>query len=310
VRRHAVLNRILVIRGGAIGDFVLTLPAIKLLRDRFPNARLEILGYPHIVALAEKRYYADAIRSIEYGPLASFFAKHGELSSELSDYFGSFDLIVSYLFDPDAIFETNLKRCGIKSFIAGPSKLGDHEHAARQLARPLEKLGLHLEDPAARIYPTETDREFARDFLGDVINPIIALHPGSGSETKNWPIEKWQELGEYLFATNRKVVVVSGEADEERVGLLEATWKKKPIQFARNLPLPRLAALFESAIFIGHDTGVSHIAAAVGARCILLFGPTDPAIWSPANENVIVIRAPEKNLRLLAVDSVIAAMER
>jgi heptosyltransferase III len=309
VRGHAVLNRILVIRGGAIGDFVLTLPAIKLLRDRFPNARLEILGNSRIVALAEKRYHADAIRSIECGPLASFFVKHGELPSELCDYFGSFDLIVSYLFDPDGIFEANLTRCGIKSFVAGPAKLNDQEHAARQLARPLEKLGLRLEDSAARIYPTEPDREFARDFLGDVIDPIIALHPGSGSETKNWPIEKWRELGEHLFATGRKVVVVSGEADEERVRLLEAVWKEKPIQSAKNLPLPQLAALFESAIFIGHDSGISHIAAAVGARCILLFGPTDPAIWAPANENVTVIQGPEKNLRLLAVDSVIAAME-
>ncbi len=303
------MNRILVIRGGAIGDFVLTLPAIKLLRDRFPNARLEILGYPHIVALAEKRYYADAIRSIEYGPLASFFAKHGELPFELSDYFGSFDLIVSYLFDPDGIFAANLTRCGIKSFVAGPAKLSEHEHAARQLARPLEKLGLHLEDPAARIYPTETDREFARDFLGDIIDPIIALHPGSGSETKNWPIEKWRELGEHLFATNRKVVVVSGAADEERVRLLEAAWKEKPIQCAKNLPLPQLAALFEGASFIGHDSGISHIAAAVGARCILLFGPTDSAVWAPPNKNVTVIQASDKNLRLLAIDSVITAME-
>ena len=68
------MNRILVIRGGAIGDFVLTLPAIKLLRDRFPKAHIEILGYKHIAALAEKRFYAQAVRSIEYGPLSSLFA--------------------------------------------------------------------------------------------------------------------------------------------------------------------------------------------------------------------------------------------
>lgn len=310
MRSDAVLNRILVIRGGAIGDFVLTLPAIKLLRDRFPRARIEILGYQHIIALAEKRYYADAIRSIEYGPLATFFAKDSALPAELVDYFGSFDLILSYLFDPDGIFEANVKRCGITTFVAGPSKLSDHEHAARQLARPLEELGLHLEDPAARIYPAETDREFARSFLADSIDPIIALHPGSGSETKNWPIEKWQELGEHLFATNRKVVVVSGEADEERVRLLEAGWKEKPFRFARNLTLPRLAALFENAVFIGHDSGVSHIAAGVGARCILLFGPTDPRVWAPANERVTVVRAPAGDLGLLAVNSVIAAMDR
>jgi heptosyltransferase-2 len=68
--------------------------------------------------------------------------------------------------------------------------------------------------------------------------------------------------------------------------------------------------LFEGATFIGHDSGISHIAAAVGARCILLFGPTDPRVWAPANENVSVIRAPNGNLNLLAVDEVIAAMTR
>jgi len=304
------LKRILVIRGGAIGDFVLTLPAIKLLRDNFPRARLEILGYPHIIALAESPHYADAIRSIESGTLASFFAKDAELPPTLVDYFGGFDFVLSYLFDPDGIFETNLKRCGIGNFVAGPAKLSGHEHAAHQLARPLEQLGLHLEDPAARTYPAERDHEFAREFLGGTRNGIIAIHPGSGSETKNWPIEHWQALGEHLIAADRKVVVASGEADEVRVRLLEVAWKEKPFQSAKNLTLPRLAAVLEDSTFIGHDSGISHIASAVGARCVLLFGPTDPAVWAPTNDNVTVIRAPDGRLALLTVDDVIAAIPR
>jgi heptosyltransferase-3 len=302
------MNRVLVIRGGAIGDFVLTLPAIKLLRDDFPQAHIEILGYKHIIVLAERRFYADAIHSIEDGPLATFFARDAVLPAELIEYFGSFDLIVSYLFDPDGIFQNNLKRCGSKMFIAGPPKLSGHEHAAIQLARPLEQIGLHLKNPAARIYPTEADREFAQDVLGNSSKPVSALHPGSGSETKNWPIEKWKRLGEHLLSTDRTVLVVAGEADEERLRLLETAWKDKPVRFVKNLALPRLAALFETSVFIGHDSGVSHIAAAVGARSILLFGPTDPAIWAPANENVTVLRSPEGDLRLLAVDTVIEAI--
>jgi heptosyltransferase-2 len=304
------MKRILVIRGGAIGDFVLTLPAIKLLRDNFPQARLEVLGSSHILALAEKRYYADAICSIESAILARFFVRDSDLPSEMVDHFGSFDLIVSYLFDPDGLFENNVKRCGSMNFVAGPAKLGNQEHAACQMARPLQKLGLHLQDPGARIYPTGADREFARRYLGDIINPVVALHPGSGSETKNWPIEKWEKLGEHLVATNCKVIVVSGEAEKGRSARLKAAWKEKPIQFAENLPLPQLAALFEGATFIGHDSGISHIAAAVGARCILLFGPTDPRVWAPANENVSVIRAPNGNLDLLAVNNVISAITR
>jgi heptosyltransferase-3 len=304
------MKRILVIRGGAIGDFVLTLPAIKLLRDAFPRAHIEILGYRHIIALAERRFYADATRSIESGPLAAFFARDAALPVELTEYFGSFDLIVSYLFDPDGIFHSNLKCCGLKTFIAGPPKLGGHEHAALQLARPLEQIGLHLKHPAARIYPIEADREFARNFIGDFKKPFIALHPGSGSKTKSWPIEKWKKLGEHLFSNARTVLVVAGEADEERLRVLETAWKDKPLRFAKNLPLPHLAALFESSVFIGHDSGISHIAAAAGARCILLFGPTDPAVWAPENEGVTVLRAPGGNLDLLAVDDVIAALER
>jgi heptosyltransferase-3 len=302
------LNRILVIRGGAIGDFVLTLPALKLLRDRFPNAQLEILGYKHIAALAEKRFYANAVRSIESGQLASFFARDSELPADLVDYFASFDLIVSYRFDPDGIFEANLKRCRIGTFIAGPAKLDNREHAALQLARPLELLGLYLEDPAARIFPSESDRASARNILGHQSCRFIAIHPGSGSETKNWPLAAWQELGEDLLAQDHELIVISGEADEERTRRLEFAWKGKAVRFARNLPLPHLAALLENMIFLGHDSGISHIAAAVGARCILLFGPTDPAIWAPANKNVTVLRAPEGKMRLLDVEAVIAAI--
>jgi heptosyltransferase-2 len=303
------MNRILIIRGGAIGDFILTLPAIKLLRDRFPRAHIEILGHTNITVLAEKRFYADATRSIEYGPLASFFLKGSALPEDLVDYFHGFDLIVSYLFDPGGIFGTNLKRCRIRSFIAGPSKLRGGEHAALQLTRPLERMDLHWEDQAATIYPVEEDREFARNFLCGVTKPVVALHPGSGSETKNWPIENWQEFGEHLFSAGHTVLVVAGEADEDRVRLLESAWKEKPARFVKHLALPRLAGLFENALFLGHDSGISHIAAAVGARCILLFGPTNPAIWAPMNEGVTVLQAPEGNLRLLTVDHVIAALQ-
>src|SRR4030081_64896 len=105
-----MFRRILIIRGGAIGDFILTLPALKALRDACPDAQVEVLGYKHIAVLAENRFYAQAVRSIEYGPLSSFFAKDQKLPSELVSHFASFDLILSYLYDPDQIFENNLRR--------------------------------------------------------------------------------------------------------------------------------------------------------------------------------------------------------
>src|SRR5438067_10829279 len=184
------MNRILVIRGGAIGASILHLPALKALREARPQAHMEILGYEHIAVLAEERFYAQAVHSIEYGPLARFFARNSELPAELTDYFASFDLIVSYLYDPDRIFETNLRRCGVQNLICGPARIVENAgHAARQLARPIEELGINVVDFAERIFPSIEDRDFACEFLASLPQPIVAIHPGSGSREKNWPLE-------------------------------------------------------------------------------------------------------------------------
>jgi heptosyltransferase-2 len=301
------MNRILVIRGGAIGDFLLTLPALKLLRDAFPSAHLEILGYKHIIALVENRGYADSVRSIDYAPLASFFSRDGELPAELAQYFRSFQQIISYLFDPDEIFANNLKRCGVKNLIKASPQINDGEHAARQLARPLEQLGLFLEDAAAVLYPNKEDRMFAKKFLGRSVRPLLALHPGSGGERKNWALENWRELGDWLIESRQPstLLVVTGEADESRAQQLKESWAELPVCYAQNLPLPQVAALLEQcAVFIGHDSGISHLAAAVGTPSLLLFGPTDPEIWAPANERVKTIRAPKNDLQQLSVATV------
>ena len=278
-----------------------------MLRDRFPGAHLEILGAKHIVLLAEKRFYADATRSIESGSLARFFARNSDLPVELTDYFAGFDLILSYLYDPDKIFETNVRSCSSATFLAGPSKLDNSEHAVFQLARPLQSLGLSLADPAARLFPNSDDRDAVRRFRSDDAQQIVALHPGSGSETKNWPIDNWIHLGEAIRAKGDRLVIIAGEADTERIQKLRAAWKSASVQFAENLPLPHLAALLENTLFIGHDSGISHVAAAAGAQCLLLFGWTDPAIWAPKNENVTVLRAPNGKIAELAVEDVAAA---
>lgn len=266
------------------------------MRDNFPDARLEILGYRHIVALAEKRYYADAVRSIEYAGLAAFFARGAELPADLREYFGSFDLIVSYLFDPDGIFQTNVRRCSQAQFIIGPAKLNESEHAARQLAFPLEQFGLRLTTPGAEIFPSTEDFAAALRLLPNECDDLVAIHPGSGSATKNWPIENWKKL-----ASKCHVLVIAGEAD--------AIDAFREFNRVVNQPLPIVAAvLARCAQFVGHDSGISHIAAAVGSRCTLLFGPTDPAVWAPASENVRVVRPTSQRLEDVGVEQVYELM--
>ena len=315
------MNRILVIRGGAIGDFILTLPALKALRDTYPHARIEILGYKHIAVLAENRFYAQAVRSIEYGSLSSFFARNSELPAELANYFASFDLVVSYLYDPDRIFENNLRRCGVENLLCGPPKIVENAgHAASQLARPIEEMGIKVVDLSEKVFPSIEDRQFASDFLRSLQQQIVAIHPGSGSKEKNWPLENWIALFSEegcLSADEGKngrlgkfhsLVVVCGEADKSQTEQLECEWKGRDVRFAKNLPLPHLAAVLERTIFIGHDSGISHLAAAAGANCILLFGPTNPDVWAPKNKNARVLSAQSGRLRDLEIGSVQAAI--
>ncbi len=300
--------RILIIRGGAIGDFVLTLPAIRLLRESFPRRIWRFWATSISSPLPTRRYYADASRSIEYGPLAGFFVPGGDLDGELAEYFASFQQIVSYLYDPDAIFEKNLRARGVENLITGSPIMDDSEHACYQLARPLQALALYLDDAVARLYPNSEDRAFAQTAL-EGYDPFVAIHPGSGGERKNWSVENWISLCARMADEwpHLRLLLLGGEADHARLATIEAALARHPPMSLKDLPLPRLAAVIERcALFIGHDSGVSHIAAGVQAPCVLLFGPTDPEIWAPLSASVRVVRAPGGDLPRLLVDSVLA----
>jgi heptosyltransferase-2 len=300
------MPRILIIRGGAIGDFLLTLPAIRLVREGFPDCDVEILGYRHIAALAEGRYYARAVRSIEYGPLASFFNPRADLDPELCAYFGGFQQVISYLYDPDGLFETCLRRAGVKNLLVGNPKIDDSGHAATQLARPLAQMALWLDDPAARIFPSADDERAADRALAGVPDGFLAVHPGSGGEAKMWPLENWiRLLGDFAVGRDPgRLVLVGGESDTARLATLRQVFPQA--HFLENLPLPVLGAVLARARgFVGHDSGISHLAAAAGTRCLLLFGPTDPDIWAPANPAVTVMTAPDGMLSRLEVSPVL-----
>lgn len=301
-----VSPKILVIRGGAIGDFILTLPAVSLLREAFPAARLEVLGYQHIVSLAVAGGFADASRSIEYGPMGAFFNPKADLDPELCAYFGSFAQVVSFLFDPDGFFSGNLRRCGVKNLIVISPKIDpEGDHAVRQLARPLDRLALYLEDAGAIWRPGPAEREFAAGFLGDASRPLVAMHPGSGGERKNWPVERWLELATALAP--RPLLIFGGEADARVMAAFHGAHLPHA-RFAENLPLPQAGALLAACdLYIGHDSGISHLAAAAGAPCLLLFGPTDPDIWAPPHDRVFILSAPGGNLGALSTAEVQAA---
>tara|TARA_R110002096_G_scaffold4501_18_gene21165 strand:+ start:589 stop:1488 length:900 start_codon:yes stop_codon:yes gene_type:complete len=297
------MGRILVIRGGAVGDFILTLPAIELLRTQLDNPHLEILGYPAIAALAVEFGFADATRSIERGPVAGFFVPEGDLDREWQCYFSDFDLIVSYLYDPDGFFHDNLKRAGVKSVIQASHRVDESLDlpAAAQLAKPLEEIALFPE----------------RNYVTFELEPsagtsTIAIHPGSGSPRKNWGYENWCRVATALHQQHpdSRFLVISGEAESESIAdfLQLMTAAGVPFEHLQNAPLPEVARrLGHCTRFLGHDSGISHLAAACDIPVTLIFGPTRSQIWAPQNPQVRIIEAPEGRMDLVTVEMLTTA---
>ena len=291
------------IRGGAIGDFILTLPAITALRRQFPAAHLEVLGYPHIAQLALAGGLVNRVQSIEARALAGFFARGGALVEHLADYFSEFDLILSYLYDPDGVFETNVSLCSRAQFIVGPHRPNEAArlHATKVYLQPLERLAIFDADPIPRLLlpPGPVSLNPQPSTLS-----LLALHPGSGSERKNWPEAKWAELLRRLMeSTDFNLLIVGGEAEGERLKRLAAALPPARCQVAQSLPLADLAhRLANCRAFIGHDSGISHLAAAVGLPGVVLWGDTAEEIWRPPSGKVAVLRHPA-GLAQLPVES-------
>jgi heptosyltransferase-2 len=282
-------GKILVIRGGAIGDFILTLPVFTALRRQFPHAHLEVLGYPHIARLALAGGLVECVRSIDARPLAGFFARNGELSPELADYFSEFDLIISYLYDPDAIFQQNVARCTLAQFICGPHRPDEEgtKHATETFLKPLEILAIFDAETTPRL-------PIARTFeTTPATGRWLAVHPGSGSERKNWPEGNWKQLLEQVIqGTSLNLLLVGGEAEGERLERLSRTLPAKRLKVMRSVPLPELSGWLASCVaFAGHDSGISHLAAAVGVPCLVLWADTDETIWCPRGPQLTVLRS-------------------
>ena len=296
-------NKILVIRGGAIGDFILTLPVLAALRRQFPLSRLEVLGYPHIARLALAGGLADDVRPIESRALAGFFARGGELDAALQSYFNSFAVIVSFLYDPDGIFQSNIARCSQAQFIVGAHRPDDTAglHATEVFLKPLEGLAIFDANPVPRL-PLNSQLPTLNQ---------LALHPGSGSERKNWPESHWAELLRRLTAeTSLQFLLIGGEAEGDRLQRLAQALPTARCEICASQPLVEVARRLGRCIaFMGHDSGITHLAAALGVPSLALWGPTPEAVWAPRGERVTLLRAPrEQDVR--SVTDVLGQLRR
>ena len=291
---------ILMVHQGGVGDFILCLPAFESIRRHYPGLRIELMGYPRILQLVEGRYYVDLGKSIDQAGLGSFYLEDGKLGGPIFRYFGGFDRAFLFLQDRDGVFSANVKRTGVKKvFSISPfPERGRRVHVIDHMLSSLLSMGIPRGGRIPRIFLLEEDRRFAEAWLSQrgayegVEKGLIALHPGSGSRKKLWPIENFLDLAEKISRDLRlNTILFIGPAEREYLGSeLERMRSIIPI-WAEDLPLIHVASLLDMCrCYIGNDSGLTHLAAAVGLPTIALFGPTDPEIWGPRGERVAILR--------------------
>jgi len=290
--------KVLVWRRGGIGDTVLLLPALKALRRCFPRSHITAVGNPGPLSLAIPP--ADEVRSADKALWAVLFSPASP-NRELRPYLRGFDLAVVYTEDEFLI--RGLEKAGVRQVISWPPFPRERIHEADHLLAALTPLGIVDEDPTPRIESLKDVKGiWERLNLGE---RVLAVHPGSGSPEKNWSPERFAGL--ILWAEeelNISPLLLCGPADEEAVeGVVWALGKRPPV--AEDLPLREVASVLRRcSAFVGNDSGITHIAAAVGTPTVALFGPSDPEVWAPRGPKVKVVASNRMdNLPIAAVQN-------
>lgn len=238
--------RRLLIRPGAIGDCLLTFPAMKALKAGYTEVWVPSVMKPLV-------QFADRVDSIANTGLDWLAIPGVEgLQRPVLERLATFDEIVSWY--------------------------GTHQPEFREAVA-------HLRFQFYPALPPPPGRPVIR--VPQQARTRIVVHPFSGSPVKDWPLERWDQLAERLgaeFAIGR-----------DRQPLFD--------------DLYQLACWLATAkVYVGNDSGITHLAAAVGTPVVALFGPTDPAIWAPREPRVVIIK--KDRLEEITVDDVTAAVER
>ncbi len=283
------MKRTLVFRGGAVGDFLLTLPALQAL----PLEHLTLVTRPSYSALLRACGWEHASVNLESAQVATLFQDN---VMDGTEWLADFDAIYAWMTDVDGKFQRNMQAAGGRNFtLLNPVVATTGNHASEQLAAGLNLNLAPVRWPHPPLIPPTSER--------------LAIHPSSGSPSKNWPVEHWLELMRRLASAQPHLsfLIVAGEADERPLQQMKSALETSPlpVTWAENLPLPELASALAGCVgYLGHDTGVTHLAASLALPTLALFGPTDPAIWAPLGNHVQVLRAPLGNLAELSVEAV------
>jgi ADP-heptose:LPS heptosyltransferase len=258
-------TRILIVRTGALGDTILAVPLIESLALRHPGAEITVLGTRAYAILWPPQYLFQGADSLDWTWL--FADDHTLPQAQPTAY----DLAYLVLKKPEAVI-ANLSRAGTREakWVSSVPPAGMHmvEHLHQ---------GLGLKTPPRAPCLIHLNRGQKRD--------LIWLHPGSGGPAKCAPLDFFLALARQLqSATGWEVVVTAGEDD----GFLleQEPWEElihlPRVTVMEHQPLSVLGERLGGArLFVGNDSGISHLAAGFGIPAAVCFVTTDPVQWAP-----------------------------
>jgi heptosyltransferase-3 len=290
------LTEVTVLRGGALGDFILTLPAIAAVAQAYPRCTLHVVAHTPFARFAAPHRITDHDNP-DLGPL--FNPDCGEIPRATRCLFESSQVVLAYVAEEDG---SSLQR--LRSVVPGHFICGDprpdpmfRTHITEHLLSPVRSAGIAVSDPLPLVPAAAIDKE--SDLAGQ--GSYIAIHPGSGGLRKCWSVARFVELGHQLSTAGLRPVFVCGPVERERPGFLGALAGMEVV----TVDLHALPDLLRRAdLLIGNDSGPGHLAAAVGTRTLSLFGSTDPMVWRPLGADCKVVQAPDGELERLGVETV------
>ncbi len=294
---------IVIIHPGALGDVLLSLPAIRRLRTGFPRRELLLCANAPVGRLLLECREIDAWTSMEGRGCAGLFVPDGSIQGELGRWLARCDCAVAWMQDQGGSLASILEKAGAgTTIVSSPfSTTWKSSHQSDRFCETLQELPFR----AAEFQPLQLPGEvssWGRACLEQagvkMDQPFVAFHPGSGSRRKSVAIAMMATIMTKLRDDGMIPVVIEGPADHEAVcDLLKRI--DSEIAVLRNLDLTTLAgALSHAAKFVGHDSGVTHVAALLQVPTTALFGPTDPDRWAPLGNHVTIILAPHDSVSL------------
>lgn len=275
-------RRIAIVRQGAIGDTIVIFPLLAALRNFYNTAGILAIGRTEIWEVARRAGLCDKVISPDSAAWWTLARRDGKSDPRLARALDGVDWLLDFDSDPESCLPPDLIQIRRDVFPALPP-------ADWRAPAALYYLNLLKFDGAPDFIDmrVRSNVSISRNFNK---NAPVVLSPGAGSDKKRAPITIFTEISRRLRAKHTKIALVSGEADETAVrefqqngGLFDEHWN--------GVALAELAARFcDIRGFVANDSGVAHLAAFAGARGIVFFRNSDPAVWAPPSKRVRIIK--------------------